>query len=140
MFCDGSTKSAYGRLFSGYGVYFGKKNPYNVMGANTAVTSTMAELMAIREAYRMIAYLNKPHDYMVYTDCIAAFTMVKRHAHVNRHFNPVLKQIWRCERAVEGTIDIEYTKGHQYGGNQEAHLLARRGREKAIKWWQSRRC
>lgn len=110
-------------------------------GASSAVTSTMAELMAIREAYRMIAYMNTRHNYQVCTDCIAAFTMVKRHAPVSRYFNPILKQIWRCEQAVDGNIDIECVKGHQKGGgNHEAHLLAKRGRERAIAWWQSRSC
>lgn len=138
VFCDGSTSRCYGRYFSGYGVYFGQRSKYNVAGASAAQTSTMAELIAIREAYRMVAYRNTDHDYEVCTDCFSAYTMVKRHDRVSAYFDPILNQIWRCESATKGTIEIEFVRGHtKKGGNHEAHKLATSGRKKGIAWWRN---
>ncbi|VBB88983.1 Hypothetical protein YALIH222_S06E02630G [Yarrowia lipolytica] len=136
VFCDGSTSVCYGRHFSGYGVFFGKRCRYNLAGASAARTSTMAELIAIREAYRMIAYRNTGKNYEVCTDCLSAYTMVNRHAFVSPYFNIILNQIWRCERATEGEIRVAYVKAHTKDlGNNMAHQLANLGRKKGIMLW-----
>ncbi|KAG5355036.1 hypothetical protein CJU89_6856 [Yarrowia sp. B02] len=140
VFCDGSTKLCYGRLFSGYGVYFGENSPYNIAGASSAKTSTVAELMAIREAYRMIAYRNNNKNYEVVTDCIAAYTMVERRAPVSAFFDPLLNQIWRCEKATRGKIRIAFVKAHGNDiGNKCAHNLATVGRKRHIAWYNNNR-
>lgn len=114
-------------------MFFARNSKYNLAGPCHVHNSTLAELIAIREALLMIAYIDTPANYEIYTDSLNATSFVEGRMHVGRAYATVVGQIKRYQRAVDGTVEYKYVKGHTgIFGNDCAHYLASVGRGKAM--------